>query len=342
MTCNCEPRTDIDWASLGFQYTPVRSHIRYTWKDGAWSPGTLSGDHYINMSIAATCLHYGQAAFEGLKAFRCKDGKVRVFRPQANGARMNSTVHQLISPEIPEEMFCDAIRRVVRDNIDYVPPYGSGGSLYIRPLYIGTGPQIGVAPADMYDFLVMVMPVGAYYKGGLHGVPSLIVEDYDRAAPLGMGRYKVAGNYGASLMPAMLAKQRGFPIPLFLDPKEHKYIDEFGTSNFLAITKDGKYVTSDSASILPSVTNMSLMQVAADLGITVEKRPIHVDELADFVEVAACGTAVVITPISSITYGDKVFEYCNDCGPVSKKLYDRLTGIQYGEVEDTHGWLMEV
>jgi branched-chain amino acid aminotransferase len=194
----------------------------------------------------------------------------------------------------------------------------------------------------MYDFLIMVMPVGKYYKEGLKGVPALVCEDYDRAAPKGMGQYKVAGNYGASLMPAKLAKQAGYPIPLFLDPKEHKYIDEFGTSNFLAITKDGKYVTSDSPSILPSVTNMSLMQVAKDLGHIVEKRKVEATELPDFVEVDACGTAVVITPISSITIGGKVIEYGNECGPVSKKLYDTLTGIQYGELEDTHNWMFEI
>lgn len=342
MDSTTPPRTDIDWASLGFSYTPVRSHIHYTWKNGAWSEGALSNDPFITMSIAATCLHYGQAAFEGLKAFRCKDGRVCVFRPWENHKRMNRTVHQLLAPEIPEEMFLDAVRRVVRDNIDYIPPYGSGGSLYIRPLHVGTGPRIGVQPADQYEFLILVTPVGAYYKDGLHGVPSMIVEDYDRAAPLGMGQFKVAGNYGASLMPAKLAKQKGFPIPLFLDPREHKYIDEFGTSNFLAITKDGRYVTSDSASILPSVTNMSLMQMARDLGITVEKRKIEVGELADFAEVDACGTAVVITPISSVTYGEKVFEYGKECGPVSKKLYDRLTGVQHGEVADEHGWLFEV
>ena len=335
-------REDIDWASLGFGYMPVRSHIRYTWKDGEWSKGELRSEPTISMSVAATCLHYGQAAFEGMKAFRCKDGKVRVFRPWENHKRMNRTVHQLLGPEIPEEMFLEAVQRVVEDNVDYVPPYGSGGSLYIRPLYIGTGPQIGVSPADMYDFLIMVMPVGKYYKEGLKGVPALVCEDYDRAAPKGMGQYKVAGNYGASLMPAKLAKQAGYPIPLFLDPKEHKYIDESGTSNFLAITKDGKYVTSDSPSILPSVTNMSLMQVAKDLGHIVEKRKVEATELPDFVEVDACGTAVVITPISSITIGGKVIEYGNECGPVSKKLYDTLTGIQYGELEDTHNWMFEI
>ena len=240
-------------------------------------------------------------------------------------------------------MYLEAIHRVVLDNIDYVPPCESGGSMYIRPLFIGTGPQIGVAPANEYDFLIMVMPVGAYYKEGLKGVPALVIEDFDRAAPKGMGQYKVAGNYGASLMPAKLAKKAGFPIPLFLDPREHKYIDEFGTSNFLAITKDGKYVTSDSPSILPSVTNMSLMQVARDLGLTVEKRPIVAEEeLPTFAEVDACGTAVVITPISSVTIHGKVIEYGHECGPISQKLYDRLTGIQRGELEDTHGWLYTI
>ena len=336
-------RTDIDWSALSFGFMPTRSHIAFHWKDGAWDKGELRTDPTISMSIAATCLHYGQACFEGLKAFRCKDGKVRVFRPWENIARMNRTAHALLHPEIPEELYLEAIHRVVLDNIDYVPPCESGGSMYIRPLFIGTGPQIGVAPATEYDFLIMVMPVGAYYKDGLKGVPALVIEDFDRAAPKGMGQFKVAGNYGASLMPAKLAKKAGFPIPLFLDPREHKYIDEFGTSNFLAITKDGKYVTSDSPSILPSVTNMSLMQVARDLGITVEKRPIVAEEeLPTFAEVDACGTAVVITPISSVTIHGKVIEYGHECGPVSQKLYDRLTGIQRGELEDTHGWLYTI
>ncbi len=343
MSYDREIRTDIDWESLTFSYMPTRSNIRYKYANGAWDNGTLTSDFNISMSIAATCLHYGQNAFEGIKAFRCKDGKVRIFRPWQNHQRMNRTAHQLLGPELPEELFIEALTRVVRDNIDYVPPYGSGGSLYIRPLFIGTGAQIGVAPASEYEFIVMVMPVGKYYKEGLKGVPALVIEDFDRAAPKGMGSYKVAGNYGASLMPAKLAKNAGYPIPLFLDPKEHKYIDEFGTSNFLAITKDGKYVTSDSPSILPSVTNMSLMQVAEDLGLTVEKRPIIAEEeLPEFAEVDACGTAVVITPISSVTIHGKTIEYGQECGPVSKKLYDRLTGIQYGEIEDTHGWLLEV
>ena len=335
-------REDIDWASLGFGFMPTRSHIRYTWKNGAWDNGTLIAEPTITLSIAATCLHYGQNAFEGMKAFRCKDGKVRVFRPWENCKRMARTALQLLAPEVPEEIFIDAVKRVVEDNIDYVPPYGSGGSLYLRPLLIGSGAQIGVSPADEYEFLIMVMPVGKYYKQGLQGVPALVIEDFDRAAPKGMGSYKVAGNYGASLLPAKLAKKAGYPIPLFMDPLEHKYIDEFGTSNFLAITKDGKYVTPESPSILPSVTNMSLIQVAQDLGYATERRKIQATELEDFAEVNACGTAVVITPISSITIGDKVIKYGQECGPISRKLYDRLTGIQYGEEEDTHNWLLEI
>ena len=342
MTYKYPIRTDIDWASLGFGYMPVRSHIRYVCEDGVWSAGELSGEQNISMSIAATCLHYGQACFEGLKAFRCKDGKVRVFRPQENAKRMNRTGAYILCPPIPEELFIDAVKQVVLDNIDYVPPYGSGGSMYIRPLYIGTGAQIGVAPAKRYEFIVMVMPVGAYYKGGLKGVQALIMTDYDRAAPHGTGQFKVAGNYAASFTPAKIAKQQGYPINLFLDPSEHKYIDEFGTSNFLAITRDGKYVTPESPSILPSITNMSLLQIAKDMGIPTERRKVCVDELADFAEVDACGTAVVITPVSEIHYKDKVIKYGEECGPVSKRLYDRIRAIQDGEAEDTHNWMLEV
>lgn len=337
-----EGSLDIDWKSLGFNYMPARTHIRHTWKDGRWSEGELRTDHNITMSIAATCLHYGQAAFEGLKGFMCKDGKVRVFRPDENADRMNKTVSRILAPEVPKEVFIDSVRRVVRDNIEYVPPYGTGGSLYIRPVHVGTGPQIGIAPSKMYDFMILVMPVGPYYKGGMTPVEACVMEDYDRAAPKGMGSYKVAGNYAASLKPAKVAKEAGFSVPLFLDPKEHQYVDEFGTSNFLGITKDGKYVTPDSPSILCSITNKSLQQIARDCGITVERRPIHKDELADFAEVGACGTAVVITPISKIVIGGKSHCYGDKCGPVLKMLYERVTGIQYGELPDAHGWMYEV
>ena len=236
------------------------------------------------------------------------------------------------------------MRRAVRANEDYVPPYGTGGSLYIRPLLIGTGPQIGVAPAREYTFIVMVMPVGAYYRGGLKPVRALVVEDYDRAAPRGMGDVKVGGNYAASLYAHEAAKRAGYPVELYLDPKTHTYIEEFATSNFLAITKDGTYVTPDSHSVLPSVTNNTLQQIAADLGMRVERRPVPFDELESFAEVAACGTAVVVTPVYEITRGDKVITISDPetSGPVLQKLYDTVQGIQYGVLPDKHGWCVDI
>ncbi|OQA87394.1 MAG: Branched-chain-amino-acid aminotransferase [Lentisphaerae bacterium ADurb.Bin242] len=335
-------RDDIDWANLGFSYMPVKTHIRASYRNGAWNKGELLPDPTITMSIAATCLHYGQAAFEGLKAFRCKDGAVRVFRPDENANRLNLSASRLLGPAFSVEFFNDLVRRVVLDNIEYVPPYGSGGSLYIRPLYIGVGPQIGVAPSSDYDLLIMVMPVGPYYKGGMKPVRALVIEDYDRAAPLGTGTIKLGGNYGASLKPAKIAKEKGFPIPLFMDPKTHQYVDEFGTSNFFGITKKGVYATPDSPSILGSVTNKSLQQIAEDLGMKVERRHIHRNELGDFAEVGACGTAVVITPVSEIVTVEKTYFYGETCGPTLKKLYNHMTGIQYGELPDTHHWLFEI
>ena len=334
-------RGDIDWAGLGFSYMPVKSHIRASYRNGAWDKGELLNDHTITMSIAATCLHYGQAAFEGLKAFRCKDGAVRVFRPDENAHRLNLSASRLLGPTVSVEFFNELVCRVVLDNIEYVPPYGSGGSLYIRPLYIGVGPQIGVAPATDYDLLIMVMPVGPYYKGGMKPVRALVIEDYDRAAPLGTGTTKLGGNYGASLKPAKVAKEKGFPSPLFMDPKTHQYVDEFGTSNFFGITKEGVYATPDSPSILGSITNKSLQQIAEDLGMKAERRLIHRNELGNFAEIGACGTAVVITPISEIVTTEKTYSYGEDF-PILKKLYKHMTGIQYGELPDTHHWLLEV
>ena len=245
-------------------------------------------------------------------------------------------------PEFPVERFIEAVKTVVRDNEEYVPPYGSGGSLYLRPVMFGTTSQIGVSPSLEYELVIMAVPVGAYYKNGIKPVEALIARDYDRAAPHGTGHIKAAGNYAASLISSKMAKDKGCPVALFIDPATHTYIDEFGTSNFLAITKDGKYVTSQSDSILPSVTNDSLLTVAADLGMTVERRPVPVEELADFAEVAACGTAVVITPVGKIVWGEKVFDYgWTEIGPTLKKLYDEMTGIQYGERPDKHNWLVE-
>jgi len=334
----------IDWNSLGFAYMDTNCHIRYVWKNGQWSAGELVASPQMSIHIAATALHYGQSAFEGLKAFRRKDGKVSLFRPEENAKRLAMTARRTCMAEVPVDMFVDACKRVVRANLDYVPPYGTGGSMYVRPLLFGSGAQIGVAAADGYTFLVLVTPVGPYYKGGLQAVKAIVLDQYDRAAPLGTGHVKVAGNYAVSLYPHLEAKAAGYPVELYLDAKEHKWIEEFATSNFLGITKDGKYVTAKSGSILPSITNLTLQQIARDNGIPVEVRPIAFEEVTEFAEVAACGTAVVVTPVSEIERAGTVYKTgpATGCGPVLEKLYKTVQGIQYGELPDTHGWNVEV
>jgi branched-chain amino acid aminotransferase len=334
----------IDWSKLGFGFTDVNCHIRYVWKDGEWDKGEFVKDPFITMHIGASCLHYGQECFEGMKAFRQKDGKLVVFRPEENARRMQRTATRTVMPPIPTEMFIEAVDRVIKANEEYVPPYGTGGSLYIRPLLIGTGPQIGVAPAKEFTFLVMVMPVGAYYKGGLKPVRAVILDDWDRAAPQGMGDVKVGGNYAASLFAHEKAKHDGWPVELYLDALEHKYVEEFSTSNFLGIKADGTYVTPDSKSVLPSITNLSLKEVANDLGMKVECRKIPYEEIGEFTEVAACGTAVVVTPVWEITRGNDVIRISDPekVGEKLQKLYDTIQGIQYGEIPDTHGWCHEV
>lgn len=335
---------NIDWKKLGFEYLDTACHIRHTWRDGVWDDGELISDPTIRLPIAASCLHYGQAAFEGLKGFCRKDGSIQIFRPHENARRMARTAVRTCMAPVPESMFVEAVRRVVDANRDYVPPYGSGGSIYIRPLLIGSGIQIGVAPAREYTFLVLVMPVGAYYKGGLTPVRSLIVDDYDRAAPLGMGDVKVAGNYAASLYAHEQAKAAGYPVELYLDAQTHTHIEEFATSNFIGIKPDGTYVTPDSRSVLPSVTNDTLKQLATDFGMKVETRPIPYEELTSFSEVAACGTAVVVTPVYEITRGETVLTIgpSDRAGPVVQKLFDAVQGVQYGERPDVHGWCMTV
>lgn len=335
---------NIDWKSLGFAYMDTNCHIRYVWKNGQWSAGELVESPYMSIHIAATALHYGQEAFEGLKAFCRKDGQVSLFRPQENAKRMQTTARRTCMAEVPEDLFVDACRRVVKANLEFVPPYGTGGSMYVRPLLFGSGAQIGVAPADEYTFLVLVTPVGAYYKGGLQAVKAMVQDEYDRAAPRGTGHIKVGGNYAAGLYPHLEAKKLGYPVELYLDPKEHKWIEEFSTSNFLAITKDGKYVTPKSGSILPSITNLTLRQLAQDADIPVEVRPVAFDEVTDFAEVAACGTAVVITPVYQIERAGQVYKTGPEtgCGPVLQQLYNAVQGIQYGERPDVHGWNVEV
>ncbi len=334
----------IDWSRLGFQYLDTNAHIRHIWRHGTWDEGELVAEPYLKLHIAATCLHYGQAAFEGLKVFRCKDGRVRAFRPYDNAERMVQTARRICMAPPPVELFIKALKRVVAANSDFIPPYGTGGSLYIRPLLIGSGAQIGVAPADEYTFIILVMPVGPYYKGGLQPVSAMILDSYDRAAPQGVGHVKVAGNYAASIYAHEQAKEQGYPVELYLDAKTHTYVEEFATSNFFAITRDGKYVTPASASILPSVTNETLKQVAADIGLQVEVRPVAFDELDTFAEIGACGTAVVVTPINKIVRGDRVITVGkpDSCGPVLQQLYHRVQGIQYGELPDTHGWCLDL
>ncbi|MBF0431319.1 MAG: branched-chain amino acid aminotransferase [Fibrobacteria bacterium] len=334
---------DMDWTNLGFNYLPTKAFVQADYADGAWSAPTLNTEPYLSMHISANCFHYGQACFEGLKAFRTKEGKAVIFRPDMGAKRMILSGERICMQPPSEELFIEACKMAVKENIDYLPPYGTGASLYMRPFLIGTQPIIGVNPSDTYTFIVFVTPVGPYYKEGFSPVNALVVEGFDRAAAQGTGRTKVAGNYAASLKPGIQAKKKGFPIVLYTDPVEHKYIDEFGTSNFIGITDD-EYQTPDSPSILQSITNNSLQTLSKEYGLTPVKMPIPLDEVDRFKEVGACGTAAVITPIYSITKGDKVWTFGDEhkAGKTLTKLYEHLQGIQYGERDDSYNWLIEV
>lgn len=330
---------DLDWANLSFGYRKTDYNVRCNYRDGKWGEIEVCSDEYLHMHMAATCLHYGQEAFEGLKAYRCPDGKVRVFRMDENAARLQSTCRGIVMPEVPTELFEEMVKKVVRLNQEWIPTYESGATLYIRPLLIGTSAQVGVHPASEYTFLIFVTPVGPYFKGGFSTNPYVIIREYDRSAPLGTGIYKVGGNYAASLKANQLAHEKGYACEFYLDAKEKKYMDECGAANFFGI-KDNTYVTPKSTSILPSITNKSLMQLAEDLGLKVERRQIPEEELETFEEAGACGTAAVISPISYIDDLDtgKRYDFGTEPGPISRKLYETLRGIQYGTVEDKHGW----
>ena len=330
---------NLDWEKLSFGYMPTDYNVRCYYRDGKWGEIEVCSDEYIKLHMAATSLHYGQEAFEGLKAYRCPDGKVRVFRMEENAARLQSTCRGIMMPEVPTELFCEMVKKVVRLNQEYIPTYESGATLYVRPLLIGTSAQVGVHPANEYLFLIFVTPVGPYFKGGFSSNPYVIIRDFDRAAPLGTGTYKVGGNYAASLKANSIAHAKGYASEFYLDSKEKKYVDECGAANFFGI-KNNTYVTPKSSSILPSITNKSLMQIAEDLGMTVERRPIPEEELDTFEEAGACGTAAVISPISHLDDMDtgKVYNFGDKPGPWSTKLYNTLRGIQYGTVEDKHGW----
>ena len=338
----CIEMKDLDWSNIGFGYIKTDYNVRCCYRDGKWGEIEVSSSEHINLHMAATCLHYGQEAFEGLKAFRGKDGKVRIFRLEANAERLQSTCDGILMPQISVEMFRDMVTKVVNLNKDYIPPYESGASLYIRPLIIGTSAQVGVHPASEYMFIIFVTPVGPYFKGGFSTNPYVIIREYDRSAPLGTGKYKVGGNYAASLRANKLAHDKGYSCEFYLDAKEKKYIDECGAANFIGI-KDNTYVTPLSTSILPSITNNSLQQIAKDMGLKVEIRPVPEEELLTFEEAGACGTAAVISPIERIddleTGKSYVFAKDGKPGPVLTELYNRLRAIQYGDAADDYGWV---
>jgi branched-chain amino acid aminotransferase len=332
---------NIKWSELPFGYMKTDYSVRCCYKDGKWGELEVSSSEFLHIHMAATCLHYGQEAFEGLKAFRGKDGKIRVFRMDENAKRLQASSRGILMAEFPVEKFEEAVRKVIILNQRFIPPYESGSSLYIRPLLIGTGAQVGVKPATEYLFAVFVTPVGPYFKEGFKPAKVCIMRDYDRAAPKGTGTMKVGGNYAASLVAGQKAQSLGYAAVLYLDPKEKKYIDECGPANFFGI-RGNSYITPVSGSILPSITNKSLIRLAEAAGMTVERRPVALEELATFEEAAECGTAAVITPISRIDDLDEnrqyIFAEDGQAGPVCQKLYGKLRAIQYGDEPDEFGW----
>ena len=336
---------NINWSSLPFGYMKADYNVRCTYKDGKWGEIEVSDSEYVNIHIAATCLHYGQEIFEGLKAFKGKDGRIRVFRPEANAQRLINSANGIKMAPMPKELFVEMVKKVVKLNERFVPPYESGSSLYIRPVEIGTSAQVGVKPAQEYTVIMFVTPVGPYFPDGFKPTKVAIYREYDRAAPLGTGKWKVGGNYACGMRATSRAHENGFSAVLFLDPKEKKYLDECGPANFF-IVKGNTYITPKSGSILPSITNMSLQQIARDLGMEVEARPIPLEELAEADEAAECGTAAVTAPISEVVDMDNDVHYVirkdNSVGPKVTALYNRLRAIQMGDYPDEHGWVVFV
>lgn len=333
---------NINWSDLSFGYMKTDYNVRCYYRDGKWGELEVSSSEIINIHMAATCLHYGQDSFEGLKAFRGRDGKIRVFRMEENAKRMQSSSDGIMMAKLPVEKFEEAVRKVVRLNARFVPPYESGAALYIRPLMLGLGAQVGVKPANEYLFLIFVTPVGPYFKSGFKPSKVCIMRDYDRAAPHGTGTIKVGGNYAASLVAGEKAHSLGYAAVLYLDPKEKKYLDECGPANFFGI-RGNSYITPKSNSILPSITNKSIQQLAEDSGMTIERRPVPVEELATFDEAAECGTAAVIAPVAEVDDLDENKKYIiskdGKPGPICEKLYHQLRAIQYGDLPDKYGWV---
>ena len=335
-------KKDIDWNNLGFGYVKTDKRYVSNFKDGAWDDGALIDDDMITISECACVLQYAQTVFEGLKAYTTEDGRVVCFRPDLNASRLADSASRLEMPVFPEDRFVDAIAKVVEANIDYVPPYGSGATLYIRPYMFGSDAIIGVKPANEYQFRVFTTPVGPYFKGGAKPI-TIRVSDFDRAAPHGTGHIKAGLNYAMSLHAIVDAHQKGFDENVYLDAASRTKIEETGGANLIFITKDGKFVTPKSNSILPSITRRSLIYVAEHyLGLKVEEREVYLDEVKDFAECGLCGTAAVISPVGKIVDHGK--EICfpsgmEKMGPVIQKLYDTLTGIQMGRIQAPEGWL---
>ncbi len=336
---------NIDWANLPFGYQVTDKRFVANYKNGAWDAGELTSDATVHISECAGVLQYAQTCFEGLKAYTTKDGRIVTFRPDLNADRMASSCERLEMPVFPKERFVQAVLDTVKANIDWVPPFGSGATLYIRPYMFGSNAVIGVKPADEYQFRILVTPVGPYFKGGVKPIV-VRISDLDRAAPHGTGDIKAGLNYAMSLHNIMDAHRNGFAENMYLDPATHTYIEETGGANILFVTKDGKLVTPKSNSILPSITRRSLIQVAKDyLGIEVEERKINKNELADFAECGLCGTAAVISPIGKIVdHGTEINipSGMEEIGPVLKKLRETLTGIQMGEIKAPEGWIYEI
>ncbi|KAI9303128.1 branched-chain amino acid aminotransferase [Cunninghamella echinulata] len=347
------PSDKIDWANVGFQYRDTNGYIKYTWtKEKGWDNGVFETDPFFKIHICATGLNYGQECFEGLKAFRDSDNKVRIFRPSVNAERMQRSADMAYMPRVPVEIFETAVKRMVEANLEFVPPKESGGSMYIRPLLFGSGPFIGMGPAPEFTFLVFGMPVGNYYKDGVKPVDAYVIEDFDRTAPRGTGATKVGGNYAPTFKPMHDAKELGFPITLHLDSKTNTYIDEFSTSNFVALTHPDpvtgkiKFVTPDANTVLRSVTRLSLEDIASQkLGWEIEERQVKFEELEQnkFAEVAAVGTAAILTPIKKVVRGDKTILIGDgnqtEIGSGFAQLYKIYRGIQSGDIEDSFNWM---
>lgn len=333
---------NIDFNNLDFSYKELPKRFRAYYKDQKWYKSQLEDSPYIRVHEGATSLHYAQECFEGLKAYKTKRDEIQLFRPLENAARLRQSAKYLLMPEISDELFLEGVKKTVEANREFVPPYGNNASLYIRPFLFGNGPNLGVSSAPEFIFSVFASPVGPYYKGGLQTSKFYITNEFDRAAPFGTGNIKIGGNYAASLYISNKKKKEGYTEVLYLDPKEHKYIEEFGGANFFGITSDGKFYTPKSDSILPSITKKSILQIAKDIGMEVFETQIPVDNLNDFSECGAMGTAALIAPANQFDFQDKKYTFNNEVGPWTKKLYNKLLGIQFGDEEDIHNWVYKL